>query len=170
MQNKYKILILLLIVLPLGYFALGKNNSSNQVSSLKNRESAEGLVAVSSRTDLGEIEVFGGKVKTIFNFTNEGDEPVLVLSGETSCMCTEAVIKTPDNKLSPVIKMPGHGATPELNKVIKPGESAELIATYDPLAHGPNANGPIMRSIILKTNSIKTPEIIFSFQGNVVNN
>ena len=83
-------------------------------------------------------------------------------------MCTEAVIKGSGNITSPRIKMPGHGPIAQINQVLEPNEKAQLIATFDPLAHGPNGTGPIMRVIIIKTNSVKTPEVKFIFQGNVI--
>ena len=171
MKDKYIVSALLLVVVfVVGYLFVGKDTKTDEVSLLQNKQSSAQLVVKNSKSNLGEIDIMGGKVETTFSFSNEGTEPVLIFSGETSCMCTEAVIKTSDNKLSSVIKMPGHGRTPMLNKVLKSGETAELIVTYDPLAHGPNATGPVMRSIILKTNSIKTPEVTFSFQGNVIKN
>jgi hypothetical protein len=55
-----------------------------------------------------------------------------------------------------------------LDITLAPGETAELIAVFDPMAHGPDAVGPIKRDVILTTDSTETPEIRFSFLGNVV--
>ncbi len=61
--------------------------------------------------------------------------------------------------------MPGH-ANPGPTKVavmLAPNEQAELVAIFDPMAHGPNAVGPIKRDVILTTDSADTPQIDLSF-------
>lgn len=63
----------------------------------------------------------------------------------------------------------GQGIGPtRLDIALDPGETVDLIAIFDPMAHGPNAIGPIKRDIILTTDSKETPEIRFSFLANVV--
>lgn len=118
--------------------------------------------------ELGDIMIKGGLVNTEFKFKNMGNEPINLVSGETSCMCTEAIVKRDNGEISTRIEMPGHGSSGRIDMTIEPGEEATLIATFDPMAHGPNALGPIQREIILKTNSKKTPELRFSFNGNVI--
>ena len=58
--------------------------------------------------------------------------------------------------------------TARVNQVLEPGETAELVATFDPNAHGPAGTGPFMRDILLRTNAAKTPTVIFRFSGTVV--
>ncbi|MFA4831197.1 MAG: DUF1573 domain-containing protein [Patescibacteria group bacterium] len=119
--------------------------------------------------DLGEIKIGSGLVETEFKFKNTGAESITLVYGETSCMCTEAVVKRANGEMSPRIKMPGHGGnTGPLNLTLEPGEEAVLLAIFDPMAHGPDALGPIDREIVLKTNSKTTPELRFSFLGNVI--
>ncbi len=142
------------------------NTDASKALSLKDKQS-NGFVTISQNNlDLGDIPIFGGKVTTKFSFRNDGDEALVILDGVSSCMCTEAQIKA--SVLSPKIVMPGHGGSiSPIDEVFEPGEEAELIATFDPLAHGPNALGPIMRDITLRTTSSKTPQVKFVFQGNV---
>jgi hypothetical protein len=130
--------------------------------------SSEMAVLDGGFVDLGEIPIRGGDVDALFRFKNNGSDPVSLVYGETSCMCTEAVVKKADGTLSSRIQMPGHGSSGRLSMVIEPGEEAQMTATFDPMAHGPSALGPIMREIIIQTNSETTPELRFSFQGNVV--
>ncbi|PJA89886.1 MAG: hypothetical protein CO137_01840 [Candidatus Magasanikbacteria bacterium CG_4_9_14_3_um_filter_32_9] len=118
--------------------------------------------------DLGEIPIQGGTVDAEFKFKNNGPDKVSLVYGETSCMCTQAIIKKDNGELSPRIEMQGHGSNGVLKMILEPGEEATLIATFDPMAHGPDAIGPITREVIIKTNSETTPELIFEFQGNVV--
>jgi len=119
--------------------------------------------------ELGDIHIGDGLVDTEFHFKNTGNEAITILHGETSCMCTKAIIKKKNGEISPRIVMPGHGGSNvRINMTIEPGEEAILLATFDPMAHGPNALGPIQREIMLDTNSTQTPTIQFSFNGNVI--
>lgn len=145
------------------------NPESSQVKSLKNTQSTSSIIIEQNNIDLGEIPIMGGKVDANFSFTNMGNDPVALFEGETSCMCTEAVVKSADGITSPRIQMPGHGGQQvSVNQVLEPGETATLIATFDPLAHGPNATGAIKRDVFIKTNSKANSVLQFSFQGNVI--
>ncbi len=110
--------------------------------------------------DFGDIDIFGGKVKATFPLTNTGSADVTVLSGVTSCICTEGEIDS--------LSFGMHGSDGET--VIPAGETRELVAIYDPLAHGPDGVGKIKRQLQLKTNSSVTEYIDVSFTGNVVKN
>lgn len=126
------------------------------------------LAVDSSLVDLGEIPIKGGIVEAIYTLENNGSESITITRGETSCMCTEAAIRSLDGTLSKRMKMPGHGApVGNMNIEIKPNETAELIAYYDPMAHGPNGTGPIKRDVILHTNSNVQSTLSVSFQGVV---
>ncbi len=143
-------------------------DASESPTPSKTTASSGALTILDNNIDLGEIPIEGGDVEVAFTFTNDGEEAVTLLGGETSCMCTEAVVKTNDGVTSPRIKMAGHGATAKLDQVVQPGEQATLVAIFDPMAHGPNALGVIKRDVILQTNSQTTPQVRFSFQGNVI--
>lgn len=153
-----------LLVLPLLFLlaGCGDTEEANQTKS-----QSLGFIDIEiNNLDLGEIKMSEGKVDTIFTFYNGGKEPVVLLSGETSCMCTEAVVQSADGNLSPRLTM--HSTSASINQVLEPGEKAELIATFDPNAHGPTATGPISRDIFLETNSTRTPTVRFSFRGEVI--
>ena len=137
---------------------------------LKDASMSSAVLAVdSSMVDLGEIPIKGGIVEAKYTLQNNGSEPITITRGETSCMCTEAAIRSSDGTLSKRMKMPGHGAPAgNMNIVIEPNETAELIAYYDPMAHGPNGTGPIKRDVMLQTNSKMSPTLSVSFQGVVI--
>ena len=61
--------------------------------------------------DFGEIEEDGGSVSHTFEFVNEGNSPLVILSVKPSCGCT-----TPNWSKDP----------------IKPGGKGFIIAQYDP--------------------------------------
>ncbi|MCF7830802.1 DUF1573 domain-containing protein [Candidatus Gracilibacteria bacterium] len=150
-------------------FLLAGCSNSTSNSSLSESPASMGIIEVDKNNiDLQEILILGGDVKTVFTFRNIGDEPVELLEGVTTCMCTEAFITFDNKTISPRMKMYGHGAPAQINQILNPDESAVLTSVFDPLAHGPNAVGPIMREIIIKTNSLETPEVKFRFLGDVV--
>jgi hypothetical protein len=83
---------------------------------------------------------------------------------KTSCMCTEVQVELDDEK-SPVFGM--HSASnwvAELNS----GQEARLRVIYDPLAHGPNATGPVTRFVSFDTNDSSVPNAELRVDANVV--
>ena len=62
--------------------------------------------------DFGQIEENGGNVSHTFEFINEGDSPLVILSVKPSCGCT-----TPDWSKDP----------------IKPGSKGYIVAEYNPI-------------------------------------
>ena len=158
-----------LLLLPALLFIVGCSNPEvSRVKELMDKPSSGVITVEQNSIDLGTIKMSEGKVDIPFTFRNEGDEPVVLLKGSTSCMCTEAVVKSREGVVSSRIKMPGHGPIVNVFQVLDPGEEAELIATYDPNAHGPKGTGPIIRDVTIETNSTKTPRVVFRFRGNVV--
>ncbi|PIR74062.1 MAG: hypothetical protein COU35_04435 [Candidatus Magasanikbacteria bacterium CG10_big_fil_rev_8_21_14_0_10_47_10] len=161
-------------ILVIGLAKMGASTSAGQTTASPIRsssaltESAGTVNIEQNNLDLGDIPIGGGTVNATFYFTNTGDEPIVLTSGKTSCMCTEAVVTTADGAVSPKILMQGHGSSGVLDMVVASGERASVVATFDPMAHGPNALGPITRDVILATNSKTHPDVRFTFRGNVV--
>jgi len=105
-----------------------------------------------------------------FRFSNTTEVPIRITSLSTTCMCTKAKLVI-DGKESFLAGMPGgHGGIGPINPrmVLQPGQTANVLALYDPNAHGPNATGPITRSVIVETDSLKIPKLEFTFSGVVV--
>lgn len=95
--------------------------------------------------DWGNIKIGGGIVQMKFTLKNTSTEAISVSKLETSCMCTEASLKTGD-KESPFFGMPGHGgANPGWEAEITPGQEATLTVKFDPAAHGPEGLGKANR-------------------------
>lgn len=145
----------------------GCNSESQRASELKNEKSSGFITVQKNNIDLGTILMSDGNVDIPFSFKNGGEEPVVLLQGETSCMCTTARVES-DAGISGRIVMRGHGPTERINHVLDPDEEATLVATFDPNAHGPKGTGPVMRDVTLTTNSMRTPTVRFRFRGNVV--
>lgn len=130
---------------------------STQNNSVDNFANAV-LTAGHYEYDFGTIQITGGKVKHSYQLKNEGPDALDVSKVWTSCMCTTAEIKTSNGKTYGLFGMGGgHGGNTSANINIQPGEEFELTAEFDPMAHGPDAIGPIQRTIFIKTNAEKEP-------------
>lgn len=114
--------------------------------------------------DFGNIPIYGGKVSTKFRLKNTGSQELTLTSITTSCMCTEATI---DDKTFGM-PMGGHNMYPEANIKIPAQSTKEITVTFDPLAHGDDATGPVSRIISIETDSNSTPLIEMRISGNVV--
>lgn len=159
--------VVVIAVSSLALLAGCNNNEASQATSMRDTQSNGYITVVENNINVGTIEMSKGNIDIPYTFRNDGDEPVALFEGETSCMCTTAHVKG-NGGTSPRIIMRGHGATASVNQVLEPGEEATLIATYDPNAHGPSGTGPVSRDVYIKTNSSRTPTVQFRFLGNVI--
>lgn len=125
------------------------------------------LAVTQSFKDLGTIAMDNGEVSTSFIVKNTGENPVVIKDMETSCMCTTAKVNIAGQN-SQTVGMRGHGYSHDIYMVIEPGDEAEVTATFDPNAHGPQGVGLNRRSVYLETNSSINPKVQLDFQANVV--
>ncbi len=144
---------ILLVLLVLFSF----NVSDDKISGLV--EVASAITIIESSHDFGDINIFDGKVSTTYILENNGTEDVVILSGVTSCMCTEGEIDG--------LEFGMHESSGK-TVVVPAGKKKILTTTFDPLAHGPNGVGKIKREVLLKTNSTETPEVRVVFVANVI--
>jgi hypothetical protein len=104
------------------------------------------LVLGDTEVDLGEV--VNGEVLTIeIPIQNTGDKELVIEAVTTSCGCTSAEV------------------TPER---IAPGGEGVLHIQYDSGAHGPEANGPVIRQIFIASNDPDQPEAEFRVLANVI--
>jgi len=156
-----------LVILVLGVTWLSKSGLNSQVVA---QEKTDGSLKVTNNDiELGTISMKDGNVYTEYQVMNDSEEPVIITKMDTSCMCTKAQIKKGEEVLTGWAGMSGH-ATGTLypNQSINPGETITVVADFDPNAHGPDATGPISRTVNLQTNSNKTPLVALNFSGKVV--
>ncbi len=126
------------------------------------------LIISENNFDFGVIPIMNGKVSHVFELKNEGPEPVKIKKIYTSCMCTEAFVTIGGKDYGPY-GMPGHGGKSLSVDIEAPaGESVFIKAVFNPLAHGPDAIGEILREIYLETNAGEESNIVLKFSGNVV--
>jgi hypothetical protein len=152
---------LIIVALGLIIYGVAADTQSRENGEQKIAPVASVVTVAEPPHNFGDIDIFGGTVSTDYTLKNEGAEDVTILSGVTSCTCTEGEIGN---------LWFGMHETSGGTVVIPAGEERTLTATYDPLAHGPDGVGPVTRELYLKTNSTKTPEIRVIFAANVVKN
>ncbi len=107
------------------------------------------LTAEVASLDLGTVGIADGLVETEFQVTNSADTPAELAAAYTSCMCTEVTLEFQDGTTAGPFGMPGHELPVTLTRTLEPGETFTARATFDPMAHGPDAVGPVQRAIAL---------------------
>ena len=114
--------------------------------------------------DWGDVSKSKGLVSYRFKLQNTGSNELIVANLKTSCMCTQAQLKTKRGE-SPFFGM--HEVS-SWKGTILPAETAEIIATYDPNAHGPTDLGRRERIITFDTNDPKRPTVELKVAANVI--
>ena len=132
--------------------ALAGCNSTQDSDLLTVQESGKIMPKQDLSYDWEDIDISGGDVERTFTFTNEGDTELVLKGASTSCMCTVAIIDLPNGKQSPEF---GMHANPEWAYSVEPGEEFSISVVFDPMAHGPDAVGPIQRSVYLVSSSVE---------------
>lgn len=100
--------------------------------------------------DWGNINIQGGKARHTFTLQNGGSEDLILKGAFTSCGCTTATIALADGHVSPAF---GMNVPNNWTRAVKPGEGFTVTVEFDPLFHGPNDVGPIMRAVYLVTSA-----------------
>lgn len=163
MENKNNIIIwsALILVIVFGFIWISRSSSENQDSRASITE--PGLLATAENFfDFEKVSMAKGKVSHDFRVKNNGAKPVKITKIYTSCMCTEAILKTSSGKEFGPYGMPGHGGfSPAINQTIAPGEEITVKAIFDPAAHGPAGVGLIERVVYIENDSGKFAELQF---------
>ncbi|PIZ63695.1 hypothetical protein COY16_01310 [Candidatus Roizmanbacteria bacterium CG_4_10_14_0_2_um_filter_39_13] len=150
-----------IVILIGGSYAL--LNVSDTTSKIEMSENVKVATGVTDH-DWGTIGINDGKVNATYTITNEGTEPMKLFNIETSCMCTTAQVKVGDNT-SPEFGMQSNS---QYTATLPPGETAEVIAVFDPAFHGPSGVGTITRQIMVETNDKSNPQLVFTAEAEVV--
>lgn len=164
-MNKITIIVIAGFVLLAGIFFYNTGKSSL----ISPRDSEGGVLeVVENNFNFGEILIDGGLMRRNFTVRNTGDELVKIQNISTSCACTIANIYNEAGEKQGPFGMvgPAHKPNPKIAMEILPGEEIVVEAVYDPLAHGPDATGRIMREIFLSTNT--NANLSLKFMGDVV--
>lgn len=93
--------------------------------------------------DFGTIQESNGPVACEFEFTNDGDAPLVILSASASCGCTR-----PEYPKQP----------------IQPGKSAKIKVNYNPAGRP----GEFVKDVKLKTNDRENRNVTLKITGTVI--
>jgi len=128
-------------------------------------ETADAKVEIAEKMyEFGEVELEGGKVVKVFEVKNKGEGELTLANFATSCMCTTARVKTPEGESA---DFGMHTKSRWVGK-IGPGETGEVVVTFDPAFHGPSGRGAITRIVKFETNDPLNREIELMMQGKVI--
>ena len=95
--------------------------------------------------DFGDIPY--EKVEHTFLIKNIGTKPLEIKGVSTSCGCTKAAVES---------------------ETIMPGETTNLLVTFDPNIMGDNEVGKILRIAYIKSNDPEQPEVEVKITANVI--
>jgi len=165
MKNKNEIIalwivtaiVMIIVVVP---FIVNNNRAKANLDNL----SSSNLVLSDNNFDFGTISMGDGKVSHRFSIKNEGAELAVINKLYTSCMCTVVAPLNKDGKKNDIFGMQGNRS---VAIEIKPGETIDLEAIFDPAAHGPSGVGLAQRVIYVETNSTESSRLEYSFQAVV---
>ena len=163
-----KILIISMSILIAGGIiasVIGVKMDSSRVTG--NAEGMAIMDVASTRYDFGDIKIDGGLVSHKFEIKNTGKGELKFSDISTSCMCTSAYFEVNGEK-SPKFGM--HKNPTFWSQKLAPGEMGTLEVIFDPMAHGPDAIGPITRSVSVYSNDNgqKNVKSTFTFTANVI--
>lgn len=168
MDKKFVAFIIVFCVAIIGIAILISNSTSTQNTRAAISKTAGAKINVSiSSKNVGNIPYNGGHLIQTFPLKNEGAKNLEIANIATSCMCTKAYLKQGDKK-SEEFGMKGMSGSSSWKGILKPGESAEIVADFDPTYHGPQGIGPITRTVSFETNDPDKPYIEVSFEGDVI--
>lgn len=158
--------IIVIVTLAVGaLILLGRFAGSGRVAAPQTNTASAAFAADMSAFDFGTISMAAGNVTHDFIITNTSDAPVTITEMYTSCMCTSAELTVGEKRFGPY-GMPGHASTQAVGATLQPGESATVMAMFDPAAHGPAGVGQVVREIYLETSAGQAP-FVLSFRANV---
>lgn len=147
MSKKVIILIIVFVVVIIGFSTYGYFKADNISDDIV---VSGPVVEISSPNhDFGEV-IYGDVVSHTFVIQNNGDEPLEILKLSTSCGCTKASVA-------------------EADKIIQPGDSIDMLVTFDPAVHKDDSDlGELTRIIYIVTNDLKNSETEAVITANVV--
>lgn len=131
--------------------ACGPASGSVDITRLNETESGKIAPLGDVSFDWGDVDIQGGNVDYTFKFKNDGDGDLIIKTASTSCMCTTATVILEDSTTSPAFGM--HEII-NWGGVVASGDEFTVKVVFDPLAHGPDAVGPIDRVVFISTSSI----------------
>ena len=156
MKSKTIVSVLIIVLGIGGLFWWGRlaQKSSSTNSGQNSNLSANVLQAMETSYDFGKISMAQGLVEKTFEISNTTTQDVSLERITTSCMCTVAYLETAGGGEKGPFGMIGHGGSvPNVDEIIKAGETRKVRVVFDPNAHGPAGIGIINRVVMLEDNA-----------------
>jgi hypothetical protein len=157
MVNKIVVILIVLAIIFGGWLLYSNNKlveNTNQVVINNTNEELDKIEGPSIKVDpdvhdLGTV-IYGDVPERIFKITNLGNEILEISKLSTSCGCTKASLAEED-------------------KIIAPGDSVDMLVTFDPAVHKDDSDlGDLVRVIYIKTNDPDQSEVEVEITANVV--
>lgn len=165
MDKKFLILIIVITLGIFGFAIFISNSSSTNKATVSKTNGAKISVDHEFKS-VGEIGYAKGILYHSFPIKNTGERDLEIANMTTSCMCTKVYLKV-DGKNGPGFGMKGMSAPSDWVGKLKPGQSGEIIAAFDPAYHGPQGVGQVSRIVSFETNDPQNPYLELSFEGDV---
>lgn len=153
----------LLAVLIVGGLVYGINNYISNRS--QGNPGIPELEMTQKTYDAGTVSINDGLVEHTYEIKNIGVGDLKISGIESSCMCTTAYLRVGEKK-SPKFGM--HNNPKFWSEKIAPGEIGYLDVTFDPLFHGPDGTGSMLREIYFLTDDPKNKKVKTQLFINVV--
>lgn len=93
--------------------------------------------------DMGNLHAGKGKAAFEFEFVNQGDAPLVIISASASCGCTK----------------PKYPEAP-----VQPGQKGTIKVSYDPQGR----RGDVSSTVTLRTNDKKHKKVVLRLKGCVI--
>lgn len=138
--NKFLIMKKLFLLSLFAIFAMGVGNAQNAAEQSVPANGAK-IVFASQEHDYGQIQK-GGDGNCVFEFENNGNEPLILSNVKASCGCT-----TPSWTKEPVM----------------PGQKGTIKVRYNT-----NNTGGFTKTITVTSNAVDSPRVVLKIKGNVV--
>lgn len=166
MDKKFIILMTVLTLGIIGFAVFILGSSTTNTKAIVSKTIGAKISVDHNFKTVGNIGYSNGILYHVFPIKNTGSKDLEIANMNTSCKCTKVFLKL-NGKNGPEFGMKGMSAPSSWKGILKPGESAEVIAAFDPTYHGPQGVGDVSRTVSFETNDPNQPYVEFSFKGTV---
>lgn len=166
MDKKFIILIVLVMLGIFGGAIFISSSSKTETKAVLSKTNGAKISIDHKEKKVGNIGYSKGILYHVFPIKNTGTENLEIANMFSSCMCTKTFLKV-TGKDGPSFGMRGASAPSSWVGVLKPGESGEIIAAFNPAYHGPSGVGEVTRTVSFETNDPDQPYVELSFEGIV---
>lgn len=166
MDKKFTILIVLAMLGIFGGAIFISSSSKTETKAVLSKANGAKISIDHKEKKVGNIGYSNGILYHVFPIKNTGTKNLEIANMFSSCMCTKTYLNIA-GKDGPSFGMRGASVPSSWVGVLKPGESGEVIAAFNPAYHGPSGVGEVARTVSFETNDPDQSYVEFSFEGVV---